>query len=98
MEYKFEWDIKKSNLNKEKHGITFEDATVVFKDPKRLELYDRKHSFFEERWTVVGINNTTILKVCFTERNGSIRIISARKANKNEEEKYLYGYCTFYIN
>jgi hypothetical protein len=98
MELKFIWDEKKSTINFKKHGITFEEATVVFKDPRRYEVYDKTHSFFEERWKVVGLNSSTILTVIYTERNDSIRIISARKADKKEEEKYLNGYSTFYTN
>ena len=97
MEIKFQWDDKKNVINQKKHGVSFEDAAVVFKDPKRLEMLDKKHSLFEDRWTMVGLNSATILRVSFTERNNSIRIISARKADQKEEEKYLYGYSTFYI-
>jgi hypothetical protein len=61
-------------------------------------MYDKKHNFFEDRWMTVGLNSSTVLKVIFTERKKSIRIISARKATKIEEEKYLNGYSTFYIN
>jgi hypothetical protein len=98
MKYKFEWDKEKNALNLRKHGVSFKEAAAVFSDPQRLEINDRTHSLLEERWMVVGLSITTMLTVIFTERNGFIRIISARKASKKEEEMYFYGYSTFYIN
>ena len=95
---RFQWDEKKNTVNKKKHGVSFEDAAVIFRDPRRLELYDKAHSFFEDRWLMIGLNGSIILTVFFTEKNDSIRIISARKATKKEEEKYFYGYSTFHIN
>jgi len=83
---------KKNKKNQRKHGVSFEAALKVFSDPKQLEVYDFKHSLFEDRWTAVGLSGVTVLSVTFTKRNGSIRIISARKADKNEEERYFYGY------
>ena len=92
MKYRFEWSYRKNVFNKEKHGISFEDAAAVFSDPQRLEICDKTHSLHEERWMTVGLNMTAVLKVIFTERNGFIRIISARKASKKEQEDYFYGY------
>jgi len=94
MELKFEWDHRKNMVNQMKHGVSFEDVKMVFFDPKRLEMYDRAHSFFEERWTLIGLSGSTIFKIIFTERKDSVRIISARRADKDEEEEYFYGYCT----
>ncbi|MDR2942986.1 MAG: BrnT family toxin [Treponema sp.] len=90
---RFEWDEKKNAKNKRKHGVSFKNAKRVFFDPKRFEEFDRKHSFFEERWITVGFSDLIWLTVVFTERNGYVRIISARNANKKEEEAYFYGYC-----
>ena len=92
MKYRFKWDSRKNALNLRKHGVSFEDAAVVFSDPQRLEINDKMHSLLEERWMTVGLNMTAVLKVIFTERNGFIRIISARKASKKEQEDYFYGY------
>jgi len=94
----FEWDEKKNVINIKKHGVSFEDAIMVFNDPKRYEQYDKAHSFFEDRWKTVGLNNTTVLSVIITEAEESTRIISVRKADKYEKEKYFYGYSTFYTN
>jgi uncharacterized DUF497 family protein len=93
MDLKFEWDEEKDALNKRKHGVSFKSAKRVFFDPKRTEMLDKKHSLFEERWVTVGFSDLTLLTVIFTERNHSVRIISARNANKKEEEVYFYGYC-----
>ena len=94
MELRFEWDEKKNIINQKKHGISFDAAKIVFFDPERYEMYDEIHSLFEKRWIILGLAGLKILKVVFTERNGIIRIISARKADKHEEEAYFYGYGT----
>ncbi|MCL2764281.1 MAG: BrnT family toxin [Treponema sp.] len=95
MEKRFEWNNRKNTANIKKHGVSFIEAAAVFHDPNRYEMLDQAHSYFEERWMVVGLSSAAILKVCFTERYGAIRIISARKADKNEEKRYLNGYSTF---
>ncbi|MDR1839043.1 MAG: BrnT family toxin [Treponema sp.] len=91
---RFEWDDEKNSINKIKHGISFENAKMVFFDPMAIEIYDIEHSLFERRWMAVGLAGLDVLMVSFTERNNSIRIISARKADRHEEEKYFYGYST----
>jgi len=94
MELIFEWDEKKAAGNIKKHGVSFESALKVFNDPMRYEIFDHTHSFFENRWLTIGMVNTIILEVVFTERLNCIRIISAQKADKEEEEEYFYGYST----
>jgi len=94
MEYKFEWDEEKNDFNWMKHGISFEDATTIFYDPMRVDIYDRDHSLFEDRWKTIGLYGCDIISVIYTMRKGIIRIISARKAVKKEEEAYFYGYGT----
>jgi len=94
MEYRFEWDEDKDILNQMKHGVSFEMAKMVFFDLMRADIYDQKHSLFEDRWKTVGMYNYDILSVIYTMRKGIIRIISARKAGKNEEEAYFYGHDT----
>jgi|TergutMp193P3_1026864.scaffolds.fasta_scaffold77818_2 uncharacterized DUF497 family protein len=91
---KFEWDREKDAVNQMKHGISFGEAKMVFFDPKRVEIYDWVHSYTEDRWKVFGLGGWAVLMVSFTEKNGSIRIISARKATKIEEEEYFNGYST----
>jgi len=99
MDYRldFEWDEEKNRINQMKHGVSFEEAAMVFSDNKRVEIFDRKHSLFEERWKIYGLSGLNILAVNFTERHGLIRIISARKAAKTEEEEY-YGYGKAHID
>jgi uncharacterized protein len=98
MEYRFEWDEEKNRINQKKHGVSFEEAERVFLDNKKVEIFDRKHSLFEDRWKIYGLSGLSVLIVSFTERRGFIRIISARKADKTEKEAYYYGYGKAYIN
>jgi len=98
MDFKFEWDEEKNAVNLMKHGVSFMTAKMVFHDPKRVDIYDQEHSLFEDRWKTIGLNCCDILSVIYTMRKGIIRIISARKAERKEEEAYFYGYGKSYIN
>lgn len=89
---KFEWDEKKNQLNIQKHGVSFQEAITVFKDENAVILTDDVHSENEERFLLIGLSHKfNILVVCHCYRNNDtiIRIISARKAIKNERENYL---------
>ena len=81
----FEWDENKNKSNIEKHGIAFEDAAKIFGKPRIEQRSDR---FNEERFITVGDVNDRIIAVIYTLRRNKIRIISARKAHKNEEKEY----------
>jgi uncharacterized DUF497 family protein len=70
-----------------KHKIDFEDAKNIFLDPNRLERED-KRDYNETRIQVIGMVNQVVLFVVYTKRNGRYRIISARRANKNEQRQY----------
>ena len=86
----FEWDENKNNINKAKHGVSFENATRVFLDENRVEIYDDKNSKEnEDRFITIG-KAGKLLYVVFTEREDRTRIISARLAEKKEKETY-YG-------
>ncbi|MDA3886086.1 MAG: BrnT family toxin [Candidatus Delongbacteria bacterium] len=90
---KFEWDIKKERKNIQKHGVTFEDASYVFTDPFALSIYDLSHSENEDRWILLGKSTNEMYIVVihtFKDEDGieSVRIISARKATKNERLTY----------
>ncbi len=86
----FEWDNQKALSNEQKHGISFDEASTVFGDPLSLTLHDPQHSANEERFVVIGRSHKNrILIVVHTERGDSIRIISARKATKNERSQYM---------
>ena len=82
-----EWDNNKAASNLIKHKIDFEDAQNIFLDPNRLERED-KRDYSETRIQVIGIVNQVVLFVVYTKRNGRYRIISARRANKNERRQY----------
>ena len=83
---KFEWDPAKAKANIARHGVSFEAAQVVFADLQALELLD--NSTEEERWRLLGRAAFDILLVVYTERGDRVRIISARKASKREQEVY----------
>ena len=90
----FEWDEKKNAINKKKHGISFEMAVRVFLDEKRVEKLDLEHSTLEEeRINIIGrVSDMLVLFVVATDRKGNTRIISARRAEKDEEEEYYENY------
>ena len=81
----FEWDDQKRELNLAKHGIDFDSAIEVFYGPIILRRSDRNN---EERWTALGYSDNRLFLVVFTQRAEVIRIISARRARKNEERDY----------
>ena len=86
---KFEWDNQKAERNKIKHGIGFEEAETVFSDPLAVIFNDEWHSTTEEREIIIGLSNDDrLLLVCFTERTGGIRLISAREVTKKERQDY----------
>lgn len=88
---KFEWDEKKNQINRQKHGITFEEAETVFYDDDALLKYDDGHSEDEDRFVLLGMSKLEkILIVCHCYRTGDqvIRIISARRATNRERIQY----------
>ena len=87
----FEWDEEKAVANREKHGISFEEAQTVFKDCNALRIYDPDHSDDEERFVLLGLSSVLRILVvchCYRENDELIRIISARKATKKESLTY----------
>jgi len=86
---KFEWDEDKARSNLAKHGVTFEEATTVFMDPFAIIFTDERHSRDELREIIIGHSQFgQLLLVSFTERSDAIRLISARKATRNERRTY----------
>jgi len=86
----YEWNLIKERLNVAKHGVDFEEAKSVFADEFALVLFDEDHSSDEERFLILGMSQKErILLVvhCYRE-NDTIRIISSRKATKNEAKQY----------
>ena len=87
----FSWDEKKANSNIIKHKISFEEAKTVFLDENARLIPDPDHSINEERFIIIGMSNRLkILTVvhCYRNNDETIRIISARKATKNETNQY----------
>jgi len=90
-ELEFEWDNKKDKANIKKHGISFDEAQSVFYDENAVQFFDPDHSYDEDRFILLGISfKLKILVVChcFRESDTVIRIISARKADADEEHEY----------
>jgi uncharacterized DUF497 family protein len=86
---RFIWDEDKNCANLKKHGIDFTDAVRAWYDPDRLDFFDEDHSSDEVRWIYLGAVGGIVLFVVETEPdNDTVRIISARKALKHEEEAY----------
>ena len=86
---RFEWDENKNSENIGKHGLDFADAWQVFENPLLAKLDDRE-DYDEDRWIGVGMmSNGSVVVLVFTEREQEmIRIISIRKATKNERTRY----------
>jgi uncharacterized DUF497 family protein len=87
----FDWDDTKAESNKKKHGVSFAEAATAFSDPHAVEFLDDKNSDKEDRWILVGLSaKSQILLVVFVERDEKcIRIVSARKAVKDEINQYF---------
>jgi uncharacterized DUF497 family protein len=89
MGYIFEWDRKKAELNLRKHGVGFDEASTVFGDPLALLMPDPDHSVGEMRYILLGMSiNQRLLVVAFAERPPMTRLISARRATRQERRKY----------
>ena len=85
----FEWDSFKAGANREKHGVSFEEAVEVFADNLSSTAADPDHSFEEERFVIFGRTAADrYLVVAFTDRDDKIRIISARNMTRLEREAY----------
>lgn len=87
----FEWDAKKERANFRKHGIDFTEAATVFSDPFSITIHDEPHSEQEERLLTIGNATSGRSVVAHTEREYSVRIISARLATPNERKQYEEG-------
>lgn len=99
----FEWDEKKNQINQKKHGVSFEEAKNVFYDDDAIIFDDPDHSVNEERFLILGIcerdeirsgikiatyEMLCIVSHCYRDKDGVIRIISARKATPREKKIY----------
>ncbi len=85
----FEWDPAKASSNGIKHGVEFTEAVTVFGDPLEIVIADPDHSIGEPRFLSVGMSSAgRLLVVSYTQRNGRIRLISAREATARERKTY----------
>lgn len=92
MALQFEWDSRKAESNKKKHGTTFEEASMIFGDPLSITIPDPLHSTHEDRYVTVGTSiDNKLLVAMHTNRGNTIRIVSARKATRNERRQYEQG-------
>ena len=91
---RFEWDPQKDLTNRKKHGVSFAEASTVFEDVNALVISDPEHSEDEERFIILGFSlqaNLLVVCHCCRASESIIRIISARKATKNETRQYHEG-------
>ncbi len=89
---RFAWDRRKDARNVKKHKISFEEAKSVFYDDNARVIHDPDHSEGEERFIILGMStcfNVLLVAHCYRENESVIRIISARKAGKNEIKSYM---------
>lgn len=89
MASKFEWSKRKAKENYAKHGVSFELATQVFKDPFAVEFLDDREDYGEKRFVILGMAEGYVLYVAYTERTEALRLISARRATRYEQEIYF---------
>jgi uncharacterized DUF497 family protein len=85
----FEWDEEKAAYNQREHGVSFAFATKSFRDQRALEKIDDRQDYEEERIIRTGYASDKLLTVVYTERNEAYRLISARIADKNEQDEYF---------
>lgn len=90
-ELRFEWDAKKDRANQAKHDVSFEEAKTAFLDEGARVIADPEHSEDEDRFILLGLSiHLRVLVVChcYRESEKTIRIISARRANRSEQREY----------
>jgi uncharacterized protein len=90
MKLEFEWHDAKAEANWQAHGVSFDLATTVFKDPFAMERLDDREDYGEQRFVIIGMaEGQVLLFVAYTEREDRIRIISARRATQYEQDDYF---------
>jgi uncharacterized protein len=92
----FEWSHDKGQANKRKHGVSFDEAVTCFSDPLSFTIRDPLHSDGEQRFVQLGLSRRRrLLVVAYTEEEresgATIRVISARPANRAEVKQYEQG-------
>ena len=87
----FSWDARKAKQNSKKHKVSFEEGSTVFFDEKAIEFFDPDHSKNEDRFLMLGVSwrlRVLVISYWLRKKGTEIRIISARKATKKEEQFY----------
>jgi uncharacterized DUF497 family protein len=84
----FEWDDAKASANLAKHGVTFDAACGVFRDPFAIDFLDERQDYGEDRYAIIGMVEGRLLYVAYTIRDDRKRIISARGASSYEQRWY----------
>ena len=90
-ELEFEWDNRKETANVKKYGVSFVEARTAFYDEGAIQFYDPDYSEQEDRFILLGLSlkpQVLVVCHCFRESETIVRIISARKADKDEEQVY----------
>jgi uncharacterized protein len=93
MDLVFEWDEGKNSANRQKHGVSFEQARAAFLDENARVLPDPEHSEQEDRFVLLGLSASLGILVvchCYQEEESIVRIISARKADREEQRQYRW--------
>jgi uncharacterized DUF497 family protein len=86
----FDWHDAKADANLQSHGVSFDLAMTVFRDPFAVERLDDREDYGEERFVIIGMaEGNVVLFVAYTEREECIRIISARRATQYEQDDYF---------
>ena len=88
---KFSWDAQKAKRNLKKRSVSFEEASTVFFDERAIEFFDPDHSKDEDRFLMLGFSGrlrVLVVSYCLQKKGSEIRIISARRATKNEQKVY----------
>ena len=87
----FEWDERKNRVNRRKHGVSFEEAQSAFLDENAKVFFDPNHSDDEDRFLLLGVGfslRVLVIAHCYRRGDAVVRIISARKADKREQDDY----------
>ncbi len=84
----FEWDEEKAAQNRSEHRVSFEQAALACRDPFAVEWIDERGDYGEERIGLLGLYGRELLFVGYTERRENIRIITARRAERHEQDRY----------
>ena len=86
---RFEWSDAKARANLRDHEVSFDAARLVFEDPRSLDEIDDRFDYGEDRFNITGMAEGRLLTVAYTQCDGRFRIISARKATRDEHDDYF---------